>query len=142
MSKTNDSKFLCYVLRHQPDKIGVILDENGWIPVTDLLAALQSHGKAIDRDRLQYVIDSCPKQRFALSDDGTRIRANQGHSIEVDLDLEPCRPPPLLFHGTVGRFMDSIRGEGLTRGSRHHVHLSEELVREFWTTPLSKAMLP
>jgi uncharacterized protein (TIGR02452 family) len=126
MNTLRDSKFLSYVLRHSPETIGITLDENGWIPVSDLLEALADHGKAIDRDRLQFIIENCPKKRFALSEDGSTIRANQGHSVTIDLDLEPSRPPATLFHGTVAKYVDSIRREGLQKRARHHVHLSPE----------------
>ncbi len=125
-SELQTSKFLSYVLRHRPDSIGITLDENGWVEVDELLAAAQRSGKQLSRQRLEQVVADSDKKRFALSEDGQRIRANQGHSVSVDLDLEPTEPPKLLYHGTVERFLDSIRAEGLVRGSRHHVHLSPD----------------
>jgi putative RNA 2'-phosphotransferase len=118
------SKFLSLILRHEPQRIGVALDENGWISVEILLAALAAHGKSISRQTLYDVIAQNDKQRFALSEDGLRIRANQGHSVPVELQHAPCAPPAVLYHGTVGRFIAAIRREGLRKGSRHHVHLS------------------
>lgn len=126
MNTTKDSKFLSYVLRHHPDRIDISLDDKGWIDIVDLLSALEAHGKSIDRTRLQEIVDSCPKQRFALSDDGRRIRANQGHSVTIDLDLPPSQPPAQLYHGTVSKYVDNIRREGLQKRARHHVHLSTE----------------
>jgi putative RNA 2'-phosphotransferase len=121
------SKFLSLVLRHDPARIGIVLDDAGWTDVAALLAASAAHGVAITRAQLADIVASSDKQRFALSPDGTRIRANQGHSVDVDLGHEPATPPEVLYHGTADRFLDSIRAQGLVKGSRHHVHLSERL---------------
>ena len=121
------SKFLSLVLRHRPDVIGITLDAEGWVPVEDLLAACAQHGRAISREQLDVVVRTNDKQRFAFSADGTRIRANQGHSLPIDLGLVSVEPPELLYHGTVPRFLESIRQEGLTKGNRHHVHLSPDV---------------
>lgn len=122
------SKFLSLILRHEPHKIGLVLDGNGWADVDRLLQQAAAHGVAISRALLQTIVSSSDKQRFALSDDGQRIRANQGHSIaSVDLDLGPSAPPRLLYHGTASRFIDPIRASGLIPGSRNHVHLSADL---------------
>lgn len=118
------SKFLSLILRHEPQRIGVTLDANGWISVEDLLSALHAYGKRVTLLDLQQVVAENDKQRFALSPDGLRIRANQGHSVRVDLEYEPCAPPSVLYHGTVRRFLTAIRSQGLLKGSRHHVHLS------------------
>lgn len=125
MSK-HTSKFLSLVLRHQPERIGIVLDDAGWTDVDTLLARAAAHGTSITRDELAEIVRSSDKQRFALSPDGTRIRANQGHSVEVALDLPPAPPPAVLYHGTVDRFLDSIRRSGLIKGARHHVHLSAD----------------
>lgn len=125
MSK-HKSKFLSLVLRHQPELIGIVLDDAGWTDVDTLLAKAGAKGTSITRDELVEIVKSSDKQRFALSPDGTRIRANQGHSVEVELDLPPTPPPAVLLHGTVDRFLDSIRKTGLIKGSRHHVHLSAD----------------
>jgi putative RNA 2'-phosphotransferase len=122
---TTISKFMSLVLRHQPEKIGLALDAAGWASVDDLLARAAAHGRGISRDELNEVVATSDKRRFALSDDGTRIRANQGHSVEVDLGLAPVAPPAVLLHGTASRFVDSILRTGLERRSRHHVHLTE-----------------
>ena len=122
----NISKFLSLVLRHDPDKIGVKLDSAGWIDVDDLLEALASHGVELTRDDLDEIVRTSDKQRFAYSEDGTQIRANQGHSVPVDLELEPAEPPTSLFHGTVDKFVDSIKKHGILKRERHHVHLSAD----------------
>jgi len=120
------SKFLSFVLRHQPDAIGVELDANGWIAIDRLLAACATHGKPMTRAGLEEVVATSPKQRFAISPDGLKIRANQGHSIEVDLAYEPALPPEELFHGTVASVLAMIRERGLLKMARHHVHLSPD----------------
>jgi putative RNA 2'-phosphotransferase len=121
------SKFLSLVLRHDPASIGITLDDAGWTDVAELLAACAAHGVAITRDELIAIVASSDKQRFALSPDGERIRANQGHSVDIDLQLAPAEPPAVLFHGTVERVLPSIRAQGLVRGERRHVHLSADV---------------
>jgi putative RNA 2'-phosphotransferase len=120
------SKFLSYVLRHRPDSIGLTLDESGWVDVEKLLAACHRHGHAMSRAELEEVVATNDKKRFSLTPDGRQIRANQGHSLPVELGLQAVEPPELLYHGTVARFLESIRQQGLLRGSRHHVHLSPD----------------
>ena len=121
------SKFMSLVLRHQPDLIGIELDEYGWTPVEELIAKAQTNGHRFTESELREVVEKNDKQRFAFSEDGKMIRANQGHSIPVDLDLDPRVPPERLFHGTVARFLPGIRREGLLKGERHHVHLSPDV---------------
>jgi putative RNA 2'-phosphotransferase len=122
------SRFLSLVLRHQPEAIGITLDDEGWVDIQTLIAAASKHGNQFDRDWIERVVRENDKQRFAISDDGQRIRANQGHSLrDVDLKLVRQQPPEILYQGTVARFLDSIRGEGLKKQSRNHVHLSEDL---------------
>lgn len=123
---TSISKYLSLVLRHRPEVVGIELDEHGWVEVDVLLAACVAHGRAISHDDLDYVVANNNKQRFALSADGQRIRANQGHSVAVDLGYEAAAPPELLYHGTAVQNLPSIRQHGLLKGSRHHVHLSVE----------------
>jgi putative RNA 2'-phosphotransferase len=118
------SKFLSYVLRHAPESIGLGLDANGWADVDELLAKATNAGRRIDLDTLRAVVAESDKQRFTLSEDGRRIRAAQGHSVAVDLDLAPSEPPPLLYHGTATRNLAAIRAEGLKPGRRQQVHLS------------------
>lgn len=120
------SKYLAKHLRHEPERIGLTLDPAGWASVADLLAAAERHGFPFTRAELDHVVASNDKQRYAFDETGQRIRASQGHSIEVDLDLPVQAPPPVLFHGTVGRFLNSIRAEGLRPMNRHAVHLSPD----------------
>ena len=123
------SKFLSLVLRHRPEVIGIELDAEGWVDVEKLLAACAKHGRAISREQLDAAVRTNDKQRFAYSADGNRIRANQGHSLPIDLGLVPEEPPELLYHGTVPQFLEAIRREGLIKGKRHHVHLSADFLR-------------
>jgi putative RNA 2'-phosphotransferase len=118
------SKLLSLVLRHEPQQIGLELDPSGWVNVETLLDACRRHGMPIERTELEEVVATNEKKRFAFSDDGARIRASQGHSIEVSLGYTPQSPPSRLFHGTATRFLESIRREGLQKRERHHVHLS------------------
>jgi len=118
------SKWLSLVLRHKPESVGVALGDGGWIAVKDLLGALSARGERVSRDDLAELVRTSDKQRFAFDDTGERIRANQGHSVAIDLALPEAPPPPWLFHGTPRRFVDAIRKEGLIKGERHHVHLS------------------
>jgi putative RNA 2'-phosphotransferase len=120
------SKFLSKVLRHAPESVGLRLDEAGWVDVDDLLAAAARAGVALDRPTLERVVADNDKQRFALSPDGLRIRASQGHSVSVELGLAPQEPPEVLFHGTADRNLASIREQGLVPGRRTHVHLSAD----------------
>ena len=117
------SKFLSLVLRHQPETIGIELDAAGWVDVDVLLPAMSYHNPDIARETLEEVVRTNDKARFAFSEDGTRIRANQGHSVEIDLGYQPALPPEILFHGTSQQFVESIAGEGLIKMKRHHVHL-------------------
>jgi putative RNA 2'-phosphotransferase len=121
------SKFLSYVLRHKPESIGLGLDAHGWASVEELLAQAAVHGIKISVELLHRVVQENDKQRFILDSDRARIRANQGHSIPVDLELAPQDPPARLFHGTATRFIPSIRDRGLVRGSRQYVHLSRDI---------------
>jgi putative RNA 2'-phosphotransferase len=123
---TRASKFLSLVLRHEPGKFGVVLDSAGWTEVDALIAVCRKHGRPIDRGLLDQIVATNDKKRFAFDDSGTRIRANQGHSVDVDLGYEPADPPALLFHGTATRFVEAIRVEGLKKMARHHVHLSAD----------------
>jgi putative RNA 2'-phosphotransferase len=123
----NSSKFLSLVLRHRPETIGMKLDPHGWLNINELIENANNSGIRITLELLHEVIATNNKQRFALSNDGLRIRANQGHSItSVDLNLAPTRPPEQLFHGTVAPFLASIRGRGLLKRSRNQVHLSAD----------------
>ncbi|NEA48137.1 RNA 2'-phosphotransferase [Streptomyces sp. SID10815] len=118
------SKYLSRHLRHQPERIGLRLDEGGWVAIDTLIAAAAAHGFPFTRDELAHVVAANDKQRFAV--DGDRIRASQGHTVEVDLGLPPAVPPPYLYHGTVPRYVEPIRAEGLRPMNRHDVHLSAD----------------
>lgn len=118
------SKFLSLVLRHKPEEIGLTLDENGWADIEDLIRLANQRGTRMTRQLLEQVVSENDKKRFALSKDGLRIRASQGHSVEIDLALASARPPEELYHGTASRFIDSIRASGLHSGNRQYVHLS------------------
>jgi putative RNA 2'-phosphotransferase len=121
------SKFLSLVLRYEPQRIGLQLDASGWVGVGALLEACGQHGNPIDRAELEEVVAMNEKKRFAFSDDRQRIRASQGHTIDVELGYTPKVPPARLYHGTTTGFVESIRLTGLDRRERHHVHLSAEL---------------
>ncbi|MED5612967.1 RNA 2'-phosphotransferase [Janthinobacterium sp. P210005] len=121
----NTSKFLSLILRHAPEKIGLALDTNGWADIGQLLAQSARHGRRLSREQLDDVVARDSKTRYAISADGLRIRANQGHSLAaVDIGLPPATPPAMLYHGTASRFVEAIRAGGLLPGSRNHVHLS------------------
>ena len=118
------SKRLALVLRHRPASVGVALDEQGWVGVEPLLRALAEHGTVMSREDLRRIVSVNDKQRFEWDPDEDRIRARQGHTITVDLGLQPTEPPDVLFHGTSRRNLASIRVAGLHPRGRHHVHLS------------------
>ncbi|MFD5227683.1 RNA 2'-phosphotransferase [Streptomyces qaidamensis] len=118
------SKYLSKHLRHQPERIGLTLDEAGWVEIDTLIAAAAAHGFRFTRDELDHVVATNDKRRFAVA--GTRIRASQGHSVDVDLGLASATPPAHLYHGTVASNLDAIRAEGLRPMNRHAVHLSPD----------------
>ncbi|MFG3347818.1 RNA 2'-phosphotransferase [Streptomyces sp. NPDC048018] len=118
------SKYLSKHLRHQPERIGLVLDPHGWTEIDALLGAAAAHGFPITRAELDHVVAANDKKRFAI--EGTRIRASQGHTVPVDLDLPAVEPPAYLFHGTVAAALPAIRAEGLRPMARHHVHLSPD----------------
>ncbi len=120
------SKFLSLVLRHRPEVIGLELDDAGWARTPDLIRLAREHGRELSEGLIREVVGTNDKRRFSLSDDGSRIRANQGHSLRIDLGLKPLAPPDILFHGTARRLLPSIERQGLLKGQRHHVHLSTE----------------
>jgi len=121
------SKFLSYILRHEPQAIGLQLDTEGWADINALITGAAQEGRILDQALIQAVVNSSDKKRFTLSDDGLRIRAAQGHSApEVNLQHIEKEPPESLYHGTATRFLESILQQGLIAGSRHHVHLSQE----------------
>lgn len=121
------SKRLSLVLRHRPDSIGITLDDNGWVGVSTLLAALSRHGGTLSRGALMRVVANNDKQRFEVDSETDRIRARQGHSVDVELGLPPMTPPAVLYHGTPTRSLTEILATGLDRRRRHHVHLSGDI---------------
>jgi putative RNA 2'-phosphotransferase len=125
--QTRISKYLSKHLRHQPERLGLELLAGGWVNVEQLLAAASANGFEISLAELQQVVTSSDKQRFGFNDTGDLIRANQGHSIEVDLQLTAKIPPNLLYHGTHLKAIDPILATGLDKMSRHHVHLTTDL---------------
>src|SRR5689334_14370858 len=121
------SKYLSKHLRHQPERLGLTLAPGGWVEVDALLQACASHQFAVTRDELNEVVARNDKQRYSFDSTGALIRANQGHSVEVDLQLEPQTPPDVLYHGTGEKAVEAILRNGLNKMSRHHVHLSTDM---------------
>lgn len=124
--RTRISKFISLVLRHQPETARLTLEPGGWVPIDDLLSGAAAAGMRFTRDELEEVVVACDKQRFAIDPTDTKIRANQGHSTEVDLQLEPAEPPAELYHGTPERNLEAVLRDGLFKMARHHVHLSPD----------------
>lgn len=120
-------RFLSLVLRHHPSAAGVQLDEHGWADVKGLLAGCCRVGKRLDLETLERIVRENNKQRYSFNEDHTKIRANQGHSIPVDVELKEMLPPKRLYHGTATRFLESICTQGITRQSRQYVHLSADV---------------
>lgn len=126
--KVKLSKFISLILRHQPDKIGIKLDEYGWANVDELINGINKTGRFhVDMKVIEEIVRKDEKQRYLLSEDKKSIRANQGHSISVNLQLEEKEPPEFLFHGTATRFLDSIYKIGINKGNRLYVHLSKDI---------------
>ena len=119
---TKASKFLSLVLRHHPEKIGISLDQHGWAKVSEILL-----GVNLTMEDLIHIVETDGMERYSFNEDKTLIRANQGHSLSVDLELEAREPPEVLYHGTVGQFLNAIRQEGLQRRNRQYVHLSKDV---------------
>lgn len=125
--KKKISKFLSLILRHQPEIVALTLEENGWVSVEKLIKACADHGKKFSLAELKEVVATNDKQRFAFNEDETKIRANQGHSVEVEIEFEQTTPPAILYHGTAEKNVGIIFAEGLKKMSRHHVHLSSDI---------------
>lgn len=117
-------RFLSLVLRHNPDAAGISLDEHGWADVQDLLNGVHRSGRQIDLETLERIVRENNKQRYSFNADHTKIRANQGHSLQVDVELMAVKPPRYLYHGTASRFLPAIQREGIKKMSRQYVHLS------------------
>ena len=126
--KNNTSRFISLILRHKPETIGITLDEHGWADVQELIDGINhSGGHFLDMDGLEEIVRSDEKQRYSFNEDHTLIRANQGHSIPVDVELEEKTPPDVLWHGTGEKYVDSIDVQGLIPKSRLYVHLSSDV---------------
>ena len=123
---TRISKFLSFVLRHQPAAIGIQLDQNGWADVKDLIQKANDHGIRFDRETLNHLVATNSKKRFAFNDTYERIRASQGHTIDIELGYNSQKPPQILFHGTSENSVQSILDSGLKKQSRQYVHLSRD----------------
>ena len=124
---TKVSKYLAKYLRHAPGELGLTLQPGGWVAVDDLMTAAEKNGFPISYDELVECVETNDKKRYSFDESGDLIRANQGHSVEVDLQLEERELPAVLYHGTVDRFLPSILSVGLIKGRRHHVHLSKDV---------------
>lgn len=123
---SRESKLLSRILRHEPGLAGLTLGPGGWVPVDDLLRGMKRAGHPLRREDLHRIVAESDKQRFTLSADGRRIRAAQGHSVAIDLDLPAAVPPAELYHGTASANLDAIFAQGLVPGKRRHVHLSPD----------------
>ena len=125
-SMVKDSKLLSLILRHAPEKAGLVLGEGGWVDVEALLQGLSKMNHPMSRERLGVIVYENEKKRFTFSEDETKIRAAQGHSVKIKHDLKPLAPPEALYHGTAVRFIEAIKSQGLRPMSRQHVHLSAD----------------
>lgn len=130
MKKLDDvklGKFLSLILRHKPETIGITLDKNGWADVKELIEKIKLSGRYIDMEILEKIVRENNKKRYSFSENKEKIRASQGHSIEVELNLKEMTPPTILYHGTATRFLESIREKGIIKGNRQYVHLSKDI---------------
>ena len=126
-SDKNTSKYISLILRHKPEIVGISLDEHGWADVRELIEGINhSEGHFLDMDILEEIVRADEKQRYSFNEDHTLIRANQGHSIPVDVELEEKIPPDILWHGTGEKYVSSIDAIGLIPKSRLYVHLSSD----------------
>ena len=124
---TQISKFLSLVLRHQPEIIGIQLDQNGWVNVSELIEKANKYGVSFDNDLLHHIVQTNSKKRFAFNETLDKIRASQGHSIAIELGYESQKPPAILYHGTGKKSVESIIDKGLEKRDRQHVHLSSDI---------------
>ena len=125
--KVKISKFLSLILRHKPEEVGLTLEENGWVKVTDLIKACSDYGKIFTLNELREVVETNEKKRFAFDETGEKIRASQGHSVEVEIEFEKRTPPVILYHETAEKNVGEIFANGLKKMNRHHVHLSADI---------------
>lgn len=126
MNSTKIGKYICLILRHKPDIIGIELDKNGWAETDRLIEGVKKKYPDFNMEKLEYIVKTDNKQRYSLSEDKKKIRARQGHSIDVDVELKKVQPPEFLYHGTARRFLFSIMKNGIVSGSRLYVHLSPD----------------
>ncbi len=118
--------FIAYVLRHKPAAAGITLDEHGYAAVDELIDGVRNTGRTIDREILEKLVETDGKMRFSFNADKSKVRANQGHSFPVDLEMEECAPPDVLYHGTAEKYIESIREKGIIKKTRNFVHLSKD----------------
>ena len=123
---TEISKFISLILRHKPETIDIKLDENGWCNIDSLIQGMENSGTKINRELLEYIVRNDSKQRYSINFEKNLIRANQGHSIPVDIEFELKKPPEKLYHGTIEKFIPSIKNKGLLKAQRQYVHLSQD----------------
>lgn len=127
MNLTNLSRYMSLILRHKPGVIGITLDEHGWASVNDLICGIEKNNPGFNMDILEQIVRTDSKQRYSFNDDKSLIRANQGHSINVDVELKEKEPPEYLYHGTGEKYVKSINQDGLIPKSRLYVHLSKDI---------------
>ncbi|AKP44796.1 TPA: RNA 2'-phosphotransferase [Clostridioides difficile] len=128
MSKKDKlSIFISLILRHKPETIGIKLDDYGYADVNELIEKINNTGRNINIEILEQIVKEDNKQRYSFNDDRSKIRANQGHSINVNVELRELEPPKYLYHGTATRFLDNIKNEGIIKQSRLYVHLSRDI---------------
>ena len=131
MSLTETSRYIALILRHKPEEIGIALDEHGWANVDELVDGVYENYPGFSTDILKEIVRTDEKQRYSFNEDYTLIRANQGHSINVDVELEECEPPEYLYHGTGKKYVESIDAHGLIPKSRLYVHLSDNVITAY-----------
>ena len=127
MNLTNLSRYMSLILRHKPEVIGITLDEHGWASVNDLICGIEKNNPGFNMDILKQIVRTDSKQRYSFNDDKSLIRANQGHSVNVDVELKEKEPPEYLYHGTGEKYVESINQDGLISKSRLYVHLSKDI---------------
>jgi putative RNA 2'-phosphotransferase len=121
------SKFISLILRHKPEEIGITLDEHGWAKIEDLINGINNSGRKIDIETLEEIVRTDEKGRYSFNEDKTKIRANQGHSIKVDIEFKELEPPDILYHGTATKSLECIKHQGIKSMSRQYAHLSKDL---------------
>lgn len=124
MNLENISKYMCLILRHKPEAIGITLDEHGWANVVELIDGIRKDNPGFDLDHLYEIVETDSKGRYSFNEDKTLIRCNQGHSIPVDVELKEAKPPKQLWHGTGEKYVSAIDEQGLLHKNRLYVHLS------------------